>query len=153
VAQIEGDRQAVAADRRRVQATVGVTLFADEQEMPLGQVPAWAGPLRVLALLWDAVDVDSPVRPLENKAQGATDETVRKAIDSGKGESYIEGRRRSQRKIKLADQAGIPLMYVKGYGDSYIGMKSVKSPEAELAVLYAALLSHMRDWWTAVSGR
>ncbi|MET3718619.1 MULTISPECIES: hypothetical protein [unclassified Arthrobacter] len=70
-----------------------------------------------------------------------------------KSEGYVEGRRRSQRKTELADKAGVPLMYVKGYGDSYIGMKSVESSEAELPILYLALLSHMRDWWTAVSGR
>jgi hypothetical protein len=153
VAQIEGDRAPAAAGRGRVQATVGVTLFADEQEMPLGREPGWAGPLRTLASLWDAVDKDSPVRPLENKAQRVTDETVRKAIESGKSEGYIEGRRRSQPKIELAGQAGVPLMYVKGYGDSYIGMKLIKSPEAELPILYEALLSHMQDWWTAVDGR
>ena len=153
MAQIEGERGTGAVDRRRVQATVGVTLFADEQEMPLGRVPGWAGPLRILALLWDAVGKDSPLLPLENKAQRATDETVQKAVESGKNESYIEGRRRSQRKADLADQAGVPLMYVKGYGDSYIGMKSVLSPEAELPVLYVALLSQMRDWWTAVNDR
>jgi hypothetical protein len=153
VAQIEGDRQAVAVLRRRVQATVGVTLFADEQEMPLGREPAWADPLRTLASLWDAVDANSLVFPLDNEAQRVTDETIRKAVESGKSEAYVEGRRRGQRKAELARQAGVPLMYVKGYSDSYIGMKSRKSPEAELPILYEELLSHMQEWWTAVDGR